>query len=91
MNNNSIEIKFLLIAIVDEDTRGQYTSGPDTYNLVLGFETREQAQAELDNNMSYYKRSSKYIRRDAKIIELKEPLTDYSCLYNGWKYDRKLI
>lgn len=80
------EIRFLLIAIVDTDTNGQYTSGPNKYNMTLGFETREQAEKELKESNSFYIGSSKYERRDAMIVELAEPLTDYSCLYNGYKY-----
>lgn len=80
------EIKFLLIAIVDTDTNEQYTSGPNKYNMTLGFETREQAEKELKESNSFYIGSSKYERRDAMIVELVELLTDYNCLYNGYEY-----
>lgn len=84
-----IEIKYLLISLTNNDSNGQYTSGPNKYNLTLGFETKEEAEKELKENEILYIEDRKYCKRNAIIVKLDEPLTDYNSLYNGWQYKNK--
>lgn len=83
------EIRYLLISLTDEDANGQYTSGPNKYNLTLGFETREEAEKELEEYKDLYTKNSTSCKRNATIVKLAEPLTDYDSLYNGWQYNNK--
>lgn len=83
-----VEIYCLLIVKTEEFNNKEY-DGPNAYNEILGFETREQAESFLEKYKGLYIYSSKTIRSTVEIVDLKEPLTNCDILLNANRFKTK--